>query len=360
MTTDTRVWPDIAIPPGELLAETLDTLGLSQVDLARRAGRPPQAINEIVRGAKEITPETALQLERVLGVPAHVWTRLEADYRHTKARLEDGARLRQELSWADRYPYAAIAKLGWVRRTRDALDRVRELLGFFGVASLELVPEIEAAAFRRSPTAGMSREALAAWLRQGEREAREMTVSPFSATRLRDALPEIRALSCRSPEEFEPQLCRILAETGVAFTIVPHLPATGAHGATRWLSAERALVQMSIRGRWDDVFWFSLFHELGHLLLHRRSVVFIEDGESRDEAEREADRFARDQLIPPAAYQTFLHRANYRTRGAIVAFAREQGIAPSIVVGRLQHDRRVPYSHLNDLRTRFTWVNAAG
>src|SRR5713226_5519343 len=97
MVTKTRAWPDIAIPPGELLEETLESLGMSQAELARRAGRPVQAINEIVRGTKEITPETALQFERVLGVPAHIWTRLEADYRYTKARLEDQARLKDEL-----------------------------------------------------------------------------------------------------------------------------------------------------------------------------------------------------------------------------------------------------------------------
>jgi HTH-type transcriptional regulator/antitoxin HigA len=88
MATSARAWPDIAIPPGELLAETLEALGLTQADLARRAGRPAQAINEIIRGTAEITPETARQLEGALGVPAHVWTRLEGDYRHNQARLE--------------------------------------------------------------------------------------------------------------------------------------------------------------------------------------------------------------------------------------------------------------------------------
>lgn len=108
MATSARSWPDIAIPPGELLAETLETLGLSQAELARRTRRPAQAINEIIRGTKEVTPETALQFERVLGVPAHVWTRLEADYRHTRARLEDQARLKSERRWRP-----AIPTLAW-------------------------------------------------------------------------------------------------------------------------------------------------------------------------------------------------------------------------------------------------------
>ena len=181
MAASTRAWPDIAIPPGELLAETLETFGLSQAELARRTRRPAQAINEIIRGTKEITPETALQFERVLGVPAHIWTRLEADYRHTRARLEDQTRLKSELPLASRYPYAALATHGWVRRTRDALEQLEELLRFFGVVSLQQVPTIEAAAFRRSRKVSASPEALAAWLRPGEREGQALTVAKFSA-----------------------------------------------------------------------------------------------------------------------------------------------------------------------------------
>ena len=210
MATSTRAWPDVAIPPGELLAETLETLGLSQAELARRAGRPAQAINEIIRGSKEITPETALQFERVLGVPAHVWTRLEADYRHNKARLEDQARLKHELPLVSRYPYSALAAHGWVRKTRDALERLEELLRFFGVVSLKQVPTIEAAAFRRSRKVNASPEALAAWLRQGEREGQVLTVAKFSAPKVRAAFPEtpepdsaspprVRATSARAP-----------------------------------------------------------------------------------------------------------------------------------------------------------------
>jgi len=361
MATDARVWPDIAVPPGELLAETLETLGMSQAELARRAGRPVQAINEIIRGTKEITPETALQFERVLGVPAHIWTRLEADYRYARVRLEDQARLTGEVDRAARYPYATMAALGWVRRVRKSVERVQELLRFFGVASLEQVPATEAAAFRKSAKVHASPEALAAWLRQGEREAQHGSVARFSARRLRGALPELRALTRRPPAEFEPRLRQLLAEVGVALALVPHIPGTGAHGATRWLASDKALVQMSIRYRWDDIFWFSLFHELGHVLRHRRGAVFIEceGGNREDEPERDADRFASDRLIPLASYEAFRRRPDYCTKTAIVNFAREQGIAPSVVVGRLQHDGHVPHSHLNDLRSRFEWAEAA-
>ena len=357
MATSTRARPDIAIPPGELLAETLETLGLSQAELARRTRRPAQAINEIVRGTKEITPETALQLERVLGVPAHIWTRLEADYRHNKARLEDQARLKGELPLVSRYPYTALATRGWVRRTRDAFEQLEELLRFFGVVSLQQVPTIEAAAFRRSRKAHTSPEALASWLRQGEREGQGLTVAKFSAPKVRAALPELRSLTRQPPQEFEPRLRQLLSDAGVALVLVPHLPGTEAHGATRWLGAEKALVQMSIRYSWADVFWFSLFHEVGHLLLHDRSSVFIEgkDGD-RQPLEREADRFAADELIPSALFQAFIERPDCRTQAGVVEFAQDIGIDPSVIVGRLQHEGHLPHSHFNNLRSRFAWT----
>src|SRR6266478_5370129 len=186
MATETRGWPDLAIAPGELLAETLDSLALSQAVLARRTGRPVQAINEIVKGAKEITPETALQLERVLGVPAHIWTRLEADYRQDVARLHDQKRLEdREVPLARQFPYHEMAANGWVPDVKDWLERTIELLRFFRVSSLDYLGarELEAA-WRRSAKVETSREALRAWLMRGEREAEGLQVATFS----RDAL----------------------------------------------------------------------------------------------------------------------------------------------------------------------------
>jgi HTH-type transcriptional regulator/antitoxin HigA len=354
---EARVWPNITIPPGEFLAETLESLGLSQAELARRANRPPQAINEVVRGTKEITPDTALQFERVLGVPAHIWTRLEADYRYVKARLEDEARLKHEVVLAARYPYAAMASHGWVRRIRDRVERVRELLKFFGVASLRQVAHVEAAAFRRSHKVAASPEALAAWLRQGERKGQRMTTARFSAKRLRETFREIRAMTLQRPEDFQSRLTALLAEAGVVVVLIQELPGTGAHGATRWLRPNKALIQLSLRYRWADIFWFSLFHELGHLLLHTRHGIFIEDGVVSRE-EEEANEFAMDQLIPPQAYADFIERENPRSPSAVRTFAHQQGIAASIVVGRLHHDGYVTNSHLNELRARFVWKRA--
>jgi HTH-type transcriptional regulator/antitoxin HigA len=355
-----RIWPDIAIPPGEVLAETLAERDMSQAELGRRTGRPAQAISEIVSGEKEITPETAIQL----GTPAHVWVRLEADYRYNLARLEEHKRLEQEAREAKKYPCSAMIELGWLpkdRRRQDHLSLARDLLAFFGVASLQQVSKSQPAAFRRSTKVQVSNEALAAWLRQGEREANIVDTVSVKPSALRECLGEIRALTNQPPEVFEPRLRKLLGDCGVAFVVVPHLPKTGAHGATRWLG-DKAVLQVSIRYAWADVFWFTVFHELGHLILHGRREVFVEFNQrTADGPEKEADQFACDSLIPPKEYEAFRASTKKHQMGSeeIVAFARTIGIAPGVVVGRLQHDEVAPRSHFNGLRVRFKWASAA-
>ena len=98
MAIEKRFYSDLPIPPGEYLAEVIAVKGISQAELARRLGRPFQAVNEIIKGEKAITPATALQLERALDVPAHIWTGLESRYRLIKARLEEKKQIQKESS----------------------------------------------------------------------------------------------------------------------------------------------------------------------------------------------------------------------------------------------------------------------
>lgn len=357
MMTEERIWPDIAIPPGETLVETLDAMGISQAELARRTGRPVQAISEIIQGKKEITPETALALERVLGVPAHVWIRLEADYRTVKARLADREKLKAEISLAEQCPYKEMSKNGWVSAVTDPIERVQALLRFFGVASLRHIrPSALAAAWRRSKAVTTSSCTLAAWLRQGELQAQHIETTPFDAAGLMELLPTLRSFTRETPEVFQPKLVKILSQRGVALVFVPELPKTGAHGATRWMGA-KAVVQLSLRLRWADIFWFTLFHELAHILKHGRKELFIElDEDQEDEREREADAFATKHLIPELAYKAFTSDKTVFSAVAVEAFAGEIGIHPGIVVGRLHHDKKTPLSHLNGLRVQYRWA----
>ena len=356
-----RIWPDVAIPPGEVLAETLAARSMTQAELARRTGRPAQMVNEIIRGTKAITPETALQLERVLGVPAHVWTRLEADYRFNKARLEDEQRLVEQVPLVKRFPYGEMARRSWVPKTRVPVERVRNLLSFFGLGALDAVSANYAAAFRRSAATKGSSEALAAWIRQGQRKAAELRTASFDKANLERLVPEIRRMTSDPPRDFEPRLRAGMAAAGVAIAFVPHFPGTGVQAATFWTGSSAA-IEMALRYRWQDVFWFSLLHEVGHLLLHDRNEVFVdvENGGPKNERETEANDYAANVLIETSQYEQFVTRHRSFSETAVKAFAEQQQIAPGIVVGRLCHDGHVPWAHLQHLRCQFQWESPAG
>jgi HTH-type transcriptional regulator/antitoxin HigA len=364
MMTRQQLFSDLAVPPGEYLAEVIEDLQMSQVALAQRMGRPTQAINEIIKGQKAVTPDTALQLEQVTGVPAHLWTSLEEEYRLTIARHKEREQLEQEAELIDPQLYNAMVKLGWVKKVRDKPEKVRELWRFFGVASLHNLKDVKAysPAFRVSTTGTASPYALAAWLRKGEIEAADVSVSPFDANRLKAALPRLRELTLeQDPEAWKPKARALLAECGVALVILPHLPKTYAQGATFWLSPTKVVVQMSIRHARADIFWFSLFHELAHALFHgkRNTIVTLRQGAVYDDPilqqhEDEANAFAGNLLIPPNEYRKFLQAGDFSAR-AVAAFADEIAIPPGIVVGRLHHDKHLHPSRLNSYRDSYQW-----
>lgn len=350
--------PDRVSPPGETLLETLEALGMSQADLAERTGRPRKTINEIIKGKAAITAETALQLERVLGIPAGFWINRERQYQESKARREEADRLIVDKAWLRRFPVREMARWGWITRHKEAVQQLRELLNFFGVASPRQWESIWAEAcvsFRKSPAFECSVEALTAWLRRGELEARSINANPYNAERFRQVLVEARKLTGEPPERFQPELTQLCAGAGVVVLFIPEIPRIRASGATRWISPTKALIQLSLRYKTDDHLWFTFFHEAGHILLHGKRDVFIEGMEHSDSYEDEANRFASDFLIPRTSLQEFMRRGD-RSKRAIVRFARQLGIAPGIVVGRLQHDEYIPPSHCNDLKQHFIWA----
>ena len=190
----------------------------------------------------------------------------------------------------------------------------------------------------------------------------DVEVKPYSEHKLKGFLEEFRAWTQEPPEVSIPKLRASLADCGVAFVLLPHLPKTRAHGATFWVSPDKVVVQMSIRGKWADIFWFSLFHELGHVLLHGKRKVFVEDGIREDpevqKLEEEANAFASERLIPSDAYQEFLETGDL-SRERIERFAKDVGVAAGIVVGRLQHQGILTHHQFNDLRDRYDWREQA-
>ncbi len=353
---------DLPIPPGETLAEELEARGMTQRELSARLGRPARAINEIIRGKKSITPDTAIALSKVLGGEAQFWTNLESHYRLTLAQARDRQALAIQEQWLGQYPVAEMIRRGWLEAGTDKPGRLYALLSFLGVASIEPKLYQDAIGFRITDAARpkVSPGALAVWLRKGELDARAIRTADYDAATFHSALTAIRGMTELPPEEFVPAMTQLCAAAGVAFCLVPEFPKIGANGVARWLTDRKALIQMNFRNKGADVFWFSFFHEAGHLLLHRTPRRIIIDGLDADpgtaeiEAQAEADRFAADFLIPPEDWSNFCDAGDFAP-SAVSDFARSIGIAPFTVAGRLQKEKRVAYNQLAELKRRYEW-----
>ena len=351
--------PDTVSAPGETLEEILGERGMSQAELAERTGRPKKTINELVKGKAAITPETALQLERVLGIPAGFWIAREQNYRESLARAKETLEFEKQADWLEQVPYRAMVKLGWIPERREKACQLEEVLRFFAVASPSSWRGLWGAgspAFRRSSAFESAPGAVAAWLRKGELEAAHQEPAEYDADAFKRALERVRSLTRQLPKDFASIVTRECNEAGVCVAFVPELPGTRVCGATRWLTPSRALIQLSLRYKTDDHLWFTFFHEAGHILLHGRRDVFLESDEREpNEKESEADAFAREWLIPESRYRMF-RRLGAFTCAAVGRFAFQLGIAPGIVVGRLQHDEHLDRTQCNNLKKKVDWI----
>ncbi len=356
--------PDVVTAPGETLLEVLEDRAISQSELSERTGRPKKTINEIVKGKAAITPDTALQLERVLGIPAAFWSSLEKNYREYLARLEESERLEDSGAWLSTFPVDEMAKRGWIRREADPVEKARALLDFFGVASpgrWHQVAERTGARFRRSAAFESDNGAVLAWLRMGTVQAQKIACEPFDKAGFLAVLPDIRRLTASHPADAFPMAVDICSRVGVAVVPVRELKGSRVSGATRWMSPEKALIQLSDRYKKDDFFWFAFFHEAAHILKHSKKTIFLEgrasDAENQEEAE--ADKYAADFLIPPREWAKVKRWKRY-TKVRVSIFANRLGIAPGIVVGRLQHEQLLPHSHLNGLKQSVRIIERTG
>jgi HTH-type transcriptional regulator/antitoxin HigA len=340
-------------PPGATLRDLMEERDWKQRELAHRLGRPVQAVNEILAGKKEITEDTALELERVLEVPAQFWLAREAQFREHLARRRSAEASWEHVPWLEQFPLKALQAADVLPAGRLTAafkqELVEPLLRFFGVASPagwkahydQMQPQ-----FRRArPARQTDVAAITAWLRMGELQAARLHTEEYSAARLQAALPAMRGLSRQKALQIGPQLVRLCADAGVALVFVPALPGTHVSGVARWVNGT-PLIQLSLLGKWNDGFWFSFFHEVAHVLKHPTRAIFLDDAADGDTVdsveEQEANRFATDTLIPRALQARLGTLA--LDMASIQAFAAEAGVHAGIVVGQLQHRGRLGFA----------------
>lgn len=347
--------PDWASPPGETIADILRERNITINEFAKSIGKTGAEVSNLMSGRLAITIGLARRLEQVLGGSVEFWMARDFQYQQQTADPQEVTN-----TWVRDLPLSDMVRFGWLKQLPERSEELAACLQFFDVPNVAVWRRVygpleKKFLFRTSPSFESRPAAVAAWLRQGEREAEQMRCAPWSTQGFQDALATMRALTRqKDPKLFVPALQRMAAEVGVAVAIVRSPNGCRASGATRFVSENKALLLLSVRYLSDDQFWFSFFHEAGHLLLHSHQDLFIEGLDAPNtEAETEASEFAFRALIPPQ-HRPELMRLR-QNKFEIVRFARRLGVSPGIVVGQLQHYGKIKPNHFNGLKRRYQW-----
>jgi len=357
MATKFAFEPDYIVPPGDTLRETLDAKGLSQADLSLRTGMAEKTISQIMNGIAPISYETAEKLELVTGVAASFWNRMELSYREGLTRREEVEKLANDVGWLAEIPVKILVERGFVQDTDQKPELVRRVLKFFGVSSVESWQSTwgkPCAQYRGKKVQAKRPGFVAAWLRMGEIQAEAIDCQPFNGTEFKRLLKEIRSLTTAPVAHWKPKLTALCANVGVGVVLTREIPRASLSGAARWLTKDKALIQLSLKYKTDDQIWFSFFHEAAHILLHGKRAVFVDDRMDEDsDEEREANSFAQDILIPR---DHVVSLGKLKTKADIKKFAEGIGVSPGIVLGRLHYEKYLPYGTFADLKRQYEWA----
>lgn len=291
--------PQIIFPPGDTLAEKLQEMGMGPKEFALRTNKPEKTIIAVLNGESSITADMAVRFENVTRIDVAYWLNHQRKYDEFVAREKRKAVIDQAIIWAKKFPLAELMKIGWISPSTNIREKTSSMLDFFGFSTHHAwenyyFKQQLKVAFRISLKKINDPYAISVWLRKGELQAAELLARPYSPKNLKKALPEIKALMESSSPEFFEQLQKICLEAGVKVVHTPRVRKVAISGSTRWLK-DTPLIQLSDQLKQNHQFWFTFFHEAGHILLHGKKEIFLEKVEYSDKdlvKEKEADLFA--------------------------------------------------------------------
>ncbi|WP_328855382.1 ImmA/IrrE family metallo-endopeptidase [Microbispora hainanensis] len=359
MTTPANIQefaPDWSLHPGAILQAILDERGLKQADLADRTGLTPKHINQIVKQSIGISGDVAQVLERALGLDALFWLRADADYQAHVSRQRAVSRLPEYAEWFKAFDRPTLVRHGIIAPREVKESAVEKVLKLFGVASpaaFEQTWQRPRVSFRRSQAFEVVEQNIALWLRLVDLAGHAQDAAPFKIGALRALTKQLPAMTNLSVVDGFTVARNALAEVGVRLVFVRQVAGSRLSAATWWLTVDQPVIGVTERHRRPDILWFSLIHEIGHILLHpKRTTLLSLEGErsEKDPAEQEADAFAESVLFPEDASAAI---ARATTREQLLMLSTRLGISPAIVAGR--HGRITDRWQIgSDLRGKIT------
>lgn len=334
--------------PGELIREELQKRSWSQEDLAQMLGRTTARVSQIITGKQELSPEIALALESIFGIPATDWLQREAAYRLSLAKA-DTADVSRRARLFGLAPVREMQKRGWIKATDSPTDLESELARFFAVPDLTTEPPLSAAMRKTHPHVELT-PAQKAWVFRVRQLAAAHATPPYDPDKVDACKKELRKLAAYSAEVRK--VPQVLAKFGIRFVVVEPLAGGKVDGVATWLNENTPVIGMAIRFDRLDSFWFTLGHELSHIK-HRDDVPLDGDVSNQEDLhlevkspiERRADEESAATFIDPDELKSFIGRVGpLYSKERINQFANRIKMHPGIIVGQLQHRGEIGYS----------------
>lgn len=356
MTTHNQYHPQSRPHPGETLAEKLEEIHMGPKEFALRTGKPEKTIIAVLKGESAITPDMAVQFENATMIPANFWMNHQKAYDEYIAREKNKIVINKAVPWARQFPLAEMIKKGWLQPANTIQEKTMALLAFFGFSNHTawedyFLNQSLKVAFRISLAQTNDPHSISAWLRKGELHAATLDANEYSAKKFKETLPLIKTLMAQHPVDFFSKLQKICLEAGVKVVHTPCINKAPINGATRWLN-DTPLIQLTGRYKRNDIFWFTFFHEAGHILLHGKKDVFLEQRDNTNldiNKEREADEFAIKWTLSKEEEATIIE-ALPLDEATLTSFASKYNTHPAIIIGRLQHEKNIEQNRFNQFK----------
>ena len=342
-----------AFHPGVHIKDDLEVMGMTASEFALRTGISERTLSSIINEKGSITFDVASKLAAYFDSSATVWLNLQANYdayksEETRKKLvKEDAKLIRGHGLKPFLLSMKIIESGCSEE--ESVEAARRSAGVNRLSSL-LIPD--AFVCFKKPVTKRKPDVFARnfWVALALTEARKKECPPFDKKALLESLPKVHDLIRSESYDVVPKLIEAFEKCGVSFVLLPYYKDSLIYGATKWFSKDKVMLALSDADGHIDELWFSLFHELAHVLMaHRRETLCQLDG-IEDE---EADALALDLMVPKKEWGRFVASNSY-TLDSIKEFAGEIGIHPLFVLYRLDKEGLIPYGrYIKELGTRY-------
>jgi addiction module HigA family antidote len=340
--------------------EIIEDMGISQAEFATRMGTTAKTLSTLINGQINLSNDLAKKLSAMLGTSVDIWLNIQKGYDQRLIEIQTLKDLDSQIDIVKQIDYKYFETVAGLPKVKSNYDKIGNLCQYLTVSNLNILLQPDFMLNYRTGIPNFDTKNIInskAWIQTAINYSKDIKTDPFNAAKLKEHLPELRNMTVQKPEDFLPRMKEIFSKCGVAFVLLPHLKNSGVNGAVKWVSSDRVVLAMNNRGLYADKFWFSLFHEIKHVLQQKVTKMFISGSEVdlveyNKELEEEADTFAKNYLIPASALKKFAP-GKYTSDEEIIAFANSIGIHPGIVAGRLQHDKILPPSRCASLKEKY-------